>query len=496
MTRTDPASAGDAPPLADAHALPRTMGLFALTLYGVGDMLGAGIYGLVGKAAGIMGNAVWLAFVGSMVAATLTGLSYACIGSRYPRAAGAAYVTQRAYRRAALTYVIGLGVAASGLTSMATGANVIAGFVQRLGVDLPKPVLIALFLAALTFVVWRGMRESTWMNVICTLIEVAGLLIVIAVGARYWGGVNYLETPPAADGGASSITLALVLNGAVLTFFSFIGFEDILNVAEEVKDPRRTVPLGLVLALVIATVIYIAVSITAVSVLPYATLAASGNALHDVVHKAAPWFPPGVFSVISIFAVANTALLNYVMGSRLLYGMSRQGLLPRRIGKVHATRRTPHVAIFTLLALVAILALTGYLHGPAAQAADAMGGGWPRRAVDILLGGDPISSLAQATSLLLLGAFVVVNAALIVLKRRPDEPRGGFEVPVVVPALGSLVCLALIVVRVLTPVWDKNASHTPTLIAGGIVAAIIVLYLVLRPANVLADEERQDHVRN
>src|SRR5918992_509861 len=141
-------------------ALARTMGLAALTIYGVGDMLGAGIYGLVGKAAGIMGNAVWLAFAGAVVAALLTGLSYANIGSRYPRAAGAAYVTQRAYGVALLSYVVGLAVAASGLTSMATGSNVIAGFVQELGLNAPTRLLVVVYLGLLTLVVFRGMRES------------------------------------------------------------------------------------------------------------------------------------------------------------------------------------------------------------------------------------------------------------------------------------------------------------------------------------------------
>src|SRR5688500_17467371 len=161
--------------------LARTMGLWALILYGVGDMLGAGIYGLVGKAAGVMGNAVWLAFGASMIAAMLTGLSYACIGSRYPRAAGAAFVTQHAYRFPYLSYLVGLAVAASGLTSMATGSRVIAGFLQDLGLALPTPVLIVCFLLLLTAVVFRGMKESTWMNLICTAVEVGGLAIVIAV---------------------------------------------------------------------------------------------------------------------------------------------------------------------------------------------------------------------------------------------------------------------------------------------------------------------------
>jgi amino acid transporter len=242
----------------------------------------------------------------------------------------------------------------------------------------------------------------------------------------------------------------------VLTFFSFIGFEDILNVAEEVKRPRVILPLGLMLALLIATALYVLVAISAVSVLPYRELGQSKAALVDVVRKAAPAFPPILFTAISIFAVANTALLNYVMGSRLLYGMSRQGLLPAVLGRVHSGRRTPHVAIFVLLGVVLTLALLG-----------------------------DIRQLADATSLLLLVAFVVVNGSLVVLKLRPGEPRGSFEVPVFVPVAGVLVCLVMIVGRVLGPDADARAP----LIAGGIIAGISLLYVLRRPKHVVLEEE-------
>jgi amino acid transporter len=433
--------------------LKRTMGLGALVIYGVGDMLGAGIYGLIGKAAGLMGHLMWAGFCGAMLAALFTGLSYATIGSRYPRAAGAAYVTARAYGKPWLTWLVGLGVAASGLTSMATGSRVIAGYLQKLGIDLPTPVLAITALVLIASIVWRGMRESTWFNVVCTGVEVSGLLLVIAVGIPYWGNVD-LTTPPlgAEDGG----TIARILiQGAVLTFFSFIGFEDMLNVSEEAKEPERNVPLALCLALVIATVIYLAVCVTALSVLTPAELGASKAALVDVVGRAAPWFPPSAFTAIGIFAVANTALLNFVMGSRLLYGMSRQGLLPLALGRIHPTRHTPHVAILTLLGIVCVLMLTA-----------------------------DIDALASATSLLLLTAFVVVNMALVVLKLRPQEPRGRFEVPLVVPILGAVICAALIAARVLDPAADRRAP----LITAGILAVLAVLYAIVRPKGEAVEE--------
>ena len=436
--------------------LARTMGLFALIVYGVGDMVGAGIYVTIGRAAGEMGNAIWLAFCASMVAAMLTGLSYASIASRYPRAAGAAYVTHRAFGFPLLSYVVGLATAASGLTSMAAGAN---GFAENLRVfagGAPAWVVIVGFLGVIAVINFWGIRESMWANLLCTAVEVGGLVFVIAVGARFWGDVNYLQAP-APGGGTATPGALLVLNGAVLTFFSFIGFEDMLNVSEEVKDPVRTVPRGLIGALAIGTLLYIAMSITAVSVVDYRELAdpARGAPLAQITSKAAPWLSPWVFTAITLFAVANTALINYIMGSRLLYGMARHGLLPAALGRVHARRRTPHVAVAVLLVVVVILALSGGV-GP----------------------------LASATALLLLTCFVVVTVALIVLKRRPAEPPGGFEVPIVVPALGAAVCAALIAVRVLTPDAQGNFQWQAPATAAAVLGVIVVLYAIQRPKNV------------
>jgi amino acid transporter len=450
----------------NAHpALARTMGLGALVAYGVGDMIGSGVYGTMGKAAGTMGNAVWLAFLVSMVAALLTGLSYANIASRYPRAGGAAYVTQRAYRVAFLAYVVGLTTTASGLTSMATQGNVFAETIVGKDAGLAGAVLILVFLLALAAVNLWGIRESMWLNLVCTTVEVGGLVFIIAVGARFWGGVDYLEVPPVADATGNLVpgrlSGGLLMSGAVLAFFAFIGFEDLLNVSEEVKDPQRTVPRGLVLSLLVATVLYIAVAITAVSVVPYAELANGdkGAPFAQITNRASPWLSPKVFTGITLFAVTNTAMANYIMGSRLLYGMARQGLVPRPLAAVNRSRRTPHVAILAMLAVVAVLAFAG--------------------------GG--VKQLATATSLLLLAVFTVVNVALIVLKRRPGEARGAFEVPSVVPALGTLMCLSLIGYRVLFPQTPED-RRAPW-VAGAILAAVAVLYLVMRPKNVVADEE-------
>ncbi len=423
--------------------LQRNIGLVALTLYGVGDILGAGIYGLIGKAAGEMGNTIWLAFLASMVAAGLTGLSYASIGSRHPKAAGAAYVTHLAFRKTFLSYATGLVAFASGLTSMATASRVFAGYLTGAFPGFPFEAVVILFGCALAFVIFWGIRESMWVNTLCTVIEVSGLLFILFVGIKFIGTVD-LTDATTVNNPTGLITPSLILSGAVLAFYSFIGFEDILNVSEEVKDPSRNVPLGLLLAIGISSIIYIGISLVAVSVVPSGELAKSTQPLVDVAVRAAPWFPPKVFSFIAMFAVANTALLNFLMGSRLLYGMSKQGLLPKPLSKVHAKRKTPYVATLIILGILLLLALSG-----------------------------DIAVLARATSALLLMCFVVVNASLIVLKRRPSEPKGKFEIPIAIPIAGVLVCLTML-----------SFTKSEELMRAGIILAVIgVLYFVVKPKN-------------
>jgi amino acid transporter len=281
-----------------------------------------------------------------------------------------------------------------------------------------------------------------WVNVLCTLVEAGGLVLVIVAGMSYWGSVDYFETPVALDGDHAAL---LIMQGAVLAFFAFIGFEDMYNVAEEVRHPERNLPLGLILAMGAAALLYIAVAVTAVSVVPWQELAEAPGPITEVMARAAPSISPIVFTAITLFAVANTALVNYVTASRLIYGMARQGLLPERLGDVHAARRTPHIAVAALFLVLAPLALLG-----------------------------TISELAAATVLLLLLVFMVVNGALVVLKRRKSEAPGRFEVPLFVPVLGALVCFVLIVVRVVT--GDAEAP----LLAGGLLLGSLAVYVLMQ----------------
>jgi amino acid transporter len=417
-----------------------------MTLYALGSMLGSGIYGLIGQAAGQVGNAVWLSFLVALVAALLTGLSYASLGSRYPRAGGAAYVTHRAYRSPLLSFMVGAAVVCSGLTSVATQSRVFAANLASL-VDLGTayvPLIALSFVLCLAGLVLRGIREAMWVNVLCTFLEASGLLLVIAVGIPFWGTVDLLKTPAGDSGVLDPDAWVIVLQGSILTFFAFIGFEDTINVAEETRDPQRTIPLGLITAMAIAALLYVAVAITVVSVVPWEELASAPGPLTEVVRRAAPLIPPVLFTGITLFAVANTGLVNYVTASRLIYGMARQGLVPERLGRVHAERRTPHVAIGALgLALLPLVLSAG------------------------------VAELAAATVLLLLVVFAVVNGALVLLKFRAGEPPGRFEVPVAVPLLGVFVCLSLVLGRVAGGDWRAPA------IAAVLLVGAVGLYLVL-----------------
>ncbi|MDD5463372.1 MAG: amino acid permease [Methylococcales bacterium] len=416
--------------------------MWPLVLYGVGDILGAGIYGLVGKAAGQMGNATWMTFMVSMIAASFTGLSYASLGSRYPRAGGAAYVTHKAFKSGFLAYVVGLAVLASGLTSMATACRVFAGYFSGLFPQFPETAIIIGFAIILATIIFIGIRETIWTNSFLAIVEICGLLFIIFMGASSVGHINYLDATTVRNP-TGDLTIPLLLGGAVLTFYSFVGFEDILNISEEVVEPKRTLPKGLILSIAISSLIYISISIVAVSVIPATELALSKQPLVDVIGKAAPWFPPGAFSLIALLAVSNTALLNYVMGSRLLYGMSTQGLLPKFLAGVHPKRLTPHRAILILLVVLLILALNG-----------------------------DISDLARATSVLLLICFSLMNLALILLQRK-DKEKGNLEVPAFVPAVGLFVCIAML----------TQAKSKELLIAGTIIFFIALLYFFVKPSS-------------
>ena len=392
--------------------LRRSIGFGALVAYGIGDILGAGIYALVGKVAGLVGSACWLSFLISFVVASLTGLSYAELASRHPHAAGEVVFSLAAFRRPLVSYLIGFLVFLSGVVSMATVSHGFSGYVRNLFPGIPSFLIILLLLSALGVINFLGMKTSSRFNIGCTLVEVSGILIVIAAGLKYFGTVPYFSiTPPEGVNPARA-----VFQGGLLAFYAFIGFEDMVKAAEETYEPRRIVPKAIVTALMVTAGLYVLTALACVSAVPISELASSSAPLMLVVEKGFPVLPRGWFALIALFAVSNTALVNFIMSSRMLYGMAQEGLVPSGFGRVHVGRRTPHLAIGMVFVTALLLAFTGSL-----------------------------VVLAQSTSLLLLSVFLVMNLALITLKFRSTEPRPSFEVPIWVPFAGAGCSLGFMV---------------------------------------------------
>ncbi|BAU14268.1 cationic amino acid transporter, APC family protein [Leptolyngbya sp. NIES-3755] len=399
-------------PNAEADSLKRVFGLPTLVIYGVGDILGAGIYAVVGRIAGLSGHLVWASFVVAMVVATFTALSYAEMGSRFPKSGGVAYFVHRAFRTDWLSTLVGWLMFCTCVISMATISRAFAGYVIAVAPQLPEWLIVFALFAGLTFVNFRGMKESSALNIFCTTLEVSGLIIVILVTSAFLLGGNTTTVP--ATPTPQEVGWVAVIQGAALAFYAFIGFEDLVNVAEEVRDPERNVPRAIIIALSIAGIIYILVSWLSVQVLDPVTLAASKAPLLDVVRRAQPGIPPITFTVIAAFAVLNTALLNFVTASRLIYGMSREGLLPAWFSRLHPERSTPYRTFFVIVPLAIALAVSG-----------------------------TIQLLAGATATLILVMFCLVNVSLLVIKRQaPQAP--GFRVPAIVPILALLLNVGLI----------------------------------------------------
>ena len=393
--------------------LRRSLGFWALAFYGIGDILGAGIYALVGKVAGVAGAASWAAFAVALVVAGLTALTYAELGGRFPRSAGESFFTQQAFGRPGLALVVGWVVLCSGVLSLATVSVAFGGYMSGLVPGLPSSVTVVGILLLLAAINFRGMRESSTTNIVATIVELTGLLIVIVVGALFLGGTPDAGVAQTIEA-SHDVDWTSIARGAALGFFAFIGFEDMVNVAEEVKDPERNMPRAILTALGVTGTVYLVVVIIATSVVAPAALAESEAPLLSVVQGSTDAIPDRLFTLVALFAVANTGLLNFIMGSRLIYGMSRQGLLPAALGKVHPKRRTPHLAILMVLAVALVLALSGTL-----------------------------TYLAGTTSLLLLLVFFTVNLALIAIKRRERAPVRTFCAPAVVPVAGAIACLWL-----------------------------------------------------
>ncbi|MEZ5155719.1 MAG: APC family permease [Solirubrobacterales bacterium] len=406
---------GEAP--ADGEAGPklaRRVGPVMLLLFVVGDMLGGGIYALVGEVGGEVGGAIWTAFAAAFILAALTAGSYAELVSKYPRAAGAALYTSKAFHRPFFTFMVAFAVMASGITSASTLARGFAGDALGEFVDVGVvPVAIA-FLIVVALINARGIAESVRVNAALTLIEVGGLILIVVIGFAALGDADadFSRNLEFKEGVAP---LFAILSGAGLAFYALIGFEDSVNIAEEVREPSRNYPRILFGGLAIAGTLYLLVTLIASGAVPTAELAGSSAPLVLVGEQGPLGVDPKVFAAITLFALANGALINMIMASRLVYGMSEEGIVPGFFGRVLSGRRTPITAIAFTTAIGLVLVSTGDL-----------------------------ASLADTTVLLLLCAFAIVNVAVLVL-RRDEVPHSHFRVPTAAPVLGAIVCAVLIV---------------------------------------------------
>ncbi len=399
--------------------LKRVIGPGLLTLFIIGDILGTGVYSLTGKVAAEVGGAVWLPFLCAFVVAFLTAFSYLELVTKYPRAGGAAMYTHRAFRIHFLTFMVTFAVMCSGLTSASSAAKAFAGnLFAAVGVDESRGwvLLIAAlgFMTLIALVNLRGVGESVKANVVLTCIELSGLLIVIGVGAwalvRGLGDTGRLTefNVPEGDTAFGAVTAA-----TALAFFAMVGFEDSVNMAEETKNPSKIFPRYMIIGLLVTGLIYVLVSISSVALVSPAELGEGSTPLLKVVQAGAPGFPIALFAWISMFAVANSALINMLMASRLLYGMARENVLPKPLARVLPERRTPVVAIiFTTLLAFALIALAD------------------------------LTALGGTTSLILLCVFTVVNVAVLVLRKDRVEHEH-FHTPAVIPVLGALLCAYL-----------------------------------------------------
>jgi amino acid transporter len=440
-----------ATPPAEGSPLKRAIGPKLLILFVIGDILGTGIYATTGKVAGKVGGALWLPFVIGFVVAIMTAASYVELVSKYPKAAGAALYTQKAFQLPFFTFIIAFMVMCSGLSSASAAARAFSGdyMAELTGNVLPPTLVAILFIVALAALNLRGVSESVKTNLVLTLVELSGLLIILGIGAYavLTGGGDPSRLGEFQAEGTGYALLTSVLGATALGFFAFVGFEDSVNMAEETKDPVRNFPRAIFTGVAVTGTIYVLVALVASLLVDYRVLEGSSGPLLEVVKAGGVDFPHELFALIALFAVSNSALINIMMASRLCYGMANERILPRGMARILPRRRTPVVGIVFVSLLAIGLVSTGEIEG-----------------------------LGDTTAFLLLCVFAVVNVAVLVLRRDPVEHKH-FRTPTVLPVLGALTAIILA-----SPLADRAADvyiRAGVLLAIGI-ALWVVNKLVLR----------------
>lgn len=420
--------------------LKPTLGSVQLLFYCVGVIVGAGVYSVIGSAAGVAGQSIWLGFVLAAFVALLTGFAYAEMATAFPHA-GAEYVyVKRAFPQAGLfSFGIGALILVGGAATATTVAVAFGGYLQTF-LDIPVAWSASALLAACTLLNIWGLRESSWVNVAFTCIEISGLVLVIAAGVSH-GSIIEPLTAPIQPG---------LFSAAAVLFFVFLGFEEIANLAEEIRDPPRDLPWAIFLSIGITTLLYVLVSLAVMVLATPHELAASTAPLTLAIQKVWPE-AGGVLSAIALFATANTVLITLVATSRLAFSLARDNEIPAIFARVSHDKQSPWVG--AILAFVLSL---------------------------VLLPIGDLKILAELSSFVALLAFLAVNLTLIVLRfRLPDQPRP-FRVPLNVGRLPLIPLAAMSTIVFLLANFDSRVY----LAGGGILVAICIGYVVRRSARV------------
>src|SRR5829696_7004767 len=413
--------------------LKRGIGPWLLLFFVLGDIVGAGIYALVGEVGGIIGGAIWAAFLCAFVLALFTASSYAELVTKYPRAGGSATYVNNAFRNPFVSFMVAFAVMTSGITSACTLTLAFSGDYLAQFISVPVIGAALVFMVLIGAINFYGISESVRINVILTCVEITGLILIILIGiVALSAGTG--DPGRAFEFKEGTSVLTALLGGTVLAFYALIGFDDSVNVAEETQHPSRNYPRAIFGALLLAGVIYLLVTFTASMVVPTGTLAESSGPLLEVVEAGPLSIPTKLFAAIALLAVSNGALINMIMASRIIYGMGDQGVVP--------------TVFSTTIALLLLIAIGR--------------------------NDEALSTLGSTTVILLLIAFVMVNISVLVL-RRDEVGHEHFRTPTVFPILGAVIAAALLIYQ---------AASDITVF--GLAAVLLAVGVVLYGVNLLA----------
>lgn len=388
--------------------LQRTLGWKTYGLFGLGNIIGAGIYVLIGEVAGEAGNGAIWSFVVAGLVAGFTVLSYSALATKYPLSAAEAVFVLRSFSNRSLALLVGLALAFAGIVSAGVLLNGFANYFSEL-VDLPRVIFISSALVILAAIAIKGINETAKFAVVITIIEVAGLAIIIVSSGL---SPDFVTNANQVISSSLEVGALPILFGSFLAFYAFIGFEDMVNVAEEVKDPKKNVKKGMLFAMSSAMVLYALVAIASLSVLSADQLAKSGAPLATVFEQTSNiGFP--LITIIGLFAIVNGIIAQIIMSSRVLYGLSREKLIAGWFGQVNPKTKTP----INTTVLVSIIMLAGALTLP-------------------------LVTLASMTSFGLLFIFSVVHASCLKLKDRLD-------INPLFPTIGLTLNIGIILVQIL-----------------------------------------------